>query len=108
MINAVKNIITLLVVMAFALALAAQDRSENKKEPLIVLRGKVSCLKPEKGPLLGVTVFNINKDWGTITDVDGNFTVQMGKSDTIILSTTHHKDYIYLFKNENAFKDHVV
>lgn len=88
-----------------AIAVAQQDSTEDQ---LIVLRGQVNCLQPERGVLADVTIFNPNKKWGTLTDAAGNFSIRMGASDTIIFSTPLHQDYKYYLSDGEPMADHAI
>lgn len=87
------------------IAAAQQDSTE---EPLIVLRGQVNCLQPERGVLADVAIFNLNKKWGTLTDAEGNFSIRMGTSDTITFSTPLHQDYKYYLNDGKPMADHAI
>lgn len=104
MTSRITCILILLLATGLGMTVVAQDVTNN--ESLIVLRGQVSCLKPERGLLPDVTVFNQTKDWGVLTDVDGTFSLEMGRYDTIIFSTALHQDYIYYLKSDSEFADH--
>lgn len=98
--------VKILLITGFNLTAIAQDTLNN--EPLILLRGRVSCFQPEQGLLKDVTVFNENKEWGTLTDENGAFVLPMGKGDTIVFSTVQHQDYIYYLENGGKYEDHSI
>lgn len=104
-----KLIITSIAVFGVS-GLIKTSMAQNKpnKDTLIVLSGQVNCLKPERGILAGVTVFNLNKEWGTLSNADGTFSLRMGKKDTIIFTTPQHQDYKYYLKKDSKFKDHSI
>lgn len=80
---------------------ASQNREVQNSDTLFLLRGNVSCRRPTAGPLSDVTVFNLSRDLGVMTDSLGNFSIKMVKGDTIVFSTTQHRNYIFNLK-ENA------
>ncbi|HRJ29810.1 MAG TPA: hypothetical protein PLV21_03680 [Cyclobacteriaceae bacterium] len=99
--NTLIKFALLLFSTGFMLDAAAQNRDFQNKEDIFLLRGNVSCRKPTAGPLLDVTVFNISRDLGTMSDSSGNFLIKMAKGDTIIFSTPLHKDYIFYLSEED-------
>ncbi len=100
--------IILAVLMAILSLDVVAQRTTNKEESLITLRGQISCLKPERGFLSEVTVFNQGKQWGTLSNAEGLFSLQMGKNDTIVFSTALHQDYHYYLKSDIKFEDHSI
>lgn len=103
-----EGIILMVVLLATVSLPVVGQETMTGKQSLITLHGQVSCLKPERGLLPDVTVFNKNKEWGTLTYADGTFSVKMGKNDTIVFSTALHEDYHYYLKSDIKFEDHSI
>jgi len=91
--------------LQFGIASAQQDLTKGS---LIELRGHVNCLVPERGVLPDVVIFNLNKNWGTLTNAEGNFSIRMAASDTILLSTPLHQDYKYYLNDLKTMEDHTI
>ena len=91
--------------LQFGIASAQQDLTKGS---LIELRGHVNCLVPERGVLPDVVIFNLNKNWGTLTDAEGNFSIRMAASDTIMFSTPLHQDYKYYLNDTKTMEDHAI
>jgi hypothetical protein len=101
-----RMVATLVGLMLLCASAVAQKHSTEER--LIVLRGQVNCLKPERGVLADVAIFNVNKKWGTLSDAKGNFSIRMGPSDTIIFSAPLHQDYKYYLNDRETIADHTV
>lgn len=94
-----RGILIKLLLFLIPIGLTVDAFAQNRDlESLFLLRGNVSCRKPTVGPLSDVTVFNISKDSGSMSDSSGNFSIKMAKGDTIIFSTPLHKDYIFYMR----------
>lgn len=106
MVKIIKSIIWVFIVCVCALRINAQDFM--KQEPTIQLNGKVRCIDPLNGALSAVLVFNISQGYGTMSSVDGSFSIKMAKTDTIVFSTAEHKDYYYFLDQEKKFENHAI
>lgn len=84
---------------------ASQNREVQNSDTLFLLRGNVSCRRLTAGPLSDVAVFNISKDSGVMSDSLGNFSIKMASGDTIVFSTTQHRDYIFYLRENDKQED---
>lgn len=97
-----------LLSIGFTVDAASQNREVQNNDALFQLRGNVSCRWPTVGPLPDVTVFNISRDRGVISDTLGNFSIKMAKGDTIVFSTVQHRDYIYYLQENDQPGDRFI
>jgi len=95
--------------MKYSIILLALLLSQNSvlkaQKNLISLSGKVICEDSIRGALANVNIYNKNKKWGVASDSKGNFTIKMGKNDTIVFSTIQHIEQNYFITNKADFKD---
>jgi hypothetical protein len=94
------GVLVLSLIMVTARAQEAKDK--------ITLSGNVHCIDPLNGSLSSVVVFNITQGYGTSSNLEGSFAIEMAKSDTILFSTAEHKDYLYSLTRDDEFKDHEI
>lgn len=92
--------------VVFSIQLKARPIEEE--DNFIIVSGIVNCVDPINGRLALVSVYNISRNWGTFTGVNGEFKIKMAKYDTIIFFTEAHKDFYYVLKPGEAFKDHSI
>lgn len=84
----------------------AQDT--KKAKPMILLSGEISCIDPLNGKMSSVMVFNISQGFGVISNQDGSFAIKMARKDTVMFSTTEHKDFYYIIEADKDFIDHTI
>lgn len=70
------------VPLALLLAVVANAQDYGKK----VLRGRVTSVDKD---VVGVVVQNISSEQAVITDLDGNFAIQVQQNDTLVFSAVH-------------------
>lgn len=102
-----KNYTIIILVLLF-LTSFEEVQAENSGDELIELSGTVNCVNPLNGELILVSIYNTSKEWGTMTNMAGEFKIKMGKDDTIIFFTSEHKDYYYYLKDKDEFRDHSI
>lgn len=101
-----KNIgLTMVLLLA---GLGFHPAAQDVHEPLIVVSGKVICLKPERGVLSEVVVFNQQRNRGVLTGNDACFHIKMNRGDTLVFSTSSHKDFYYFIPDDLPLKDHTI
>ena len=74
------------------------DDSTVYEENIKTVHGTVS---DEMGPVAGATVFIKNTQKGTVTDIDGKFTLQVPVGATIVVSFIGYEDKEIVYKGES-------
>lgn len=80
----------LILIFIIPFALSAQNTEYT-------IKGKV---KDESGSLIGVTITVQGKIGGTVTDMDGNFSIRASKGDKLIFSYVGYDSYEYIVTEE--------
>ncbi len=78
------------------------------KGELIKLSGRIVCVDSAMMPLSDVSIYNKNRGWGTISDKQGYFTINMGRTDTIYFSTIQHMEVKYFIDSLSVFEDRFI
>jgi hypothetical protein len=81
---------------------------EYVEDDLIMISGKINCIDPLNGGLALVSIYNISKEWGTVSNASGEFQIEMGKYDTLLFFTEEHKDYHFFLTSDDEFKDQAI
>jgi predicted nuclease of predicted toxin-antitoxin system len=94
----------ILVVLILAVVTARAQEAKDR----ITLSGNIHCIDPVNGSLSSVIVYNVTQGYGTSSNQDGTFAIEMSKSDTILFATAEHKDYLYSLSKDDEFIDHEI
>lgn len=86
--------------------IAVTGHAQN--QDLITLSGVVYCEDSIMGAIPDVSVFNKSRSTGTISGPNGEFSIKMGKGDTIVFSTVQHLDTEFYFKEGEVFQNQKV
>lgn len=93
--------------MVFASSDADKARSENHPESVLSLpqtKNIQGVVKDEKGePLIGVSVSIKGTTTGTVTDIDGNFSLQANKGSELVLSYIGYSPLTITVGDKDAF-----
>ena len=91
----------LVILFIFFAILTTVDAQKTE----INLSGTVLCEDSLTGPLNLVNVYNKNTKKGTVSDVNGKFSIKMRRNDTILFSTVQHINQSYYIKQGEIFHD---
>lgn len=80
----------------------------NAQEKLISIKGIVYCEDKLTGALQDVNIYNVNKSWGTSSDVSGLFEIKLGKQDTIYFSSIQHIEEKFYISDSVEFVDQFI
>lgn len=72
---------------------------------VITLSGTIISKEEHKKAIPFVNVYNKSTKEGTISDTEGQFSIQIGKNDTILFSTVQHIEQEYYIKEGEFFHD---
>jgi len=96
---------TLFISIIISLIGITVSNSIQAQQQEITLSGIILCEDSVKGPLGFVSVYNKNTKKGTVSNANGEFSISMGKNDTILFSTVQHVQQIYSIKANEIFYD---
>ena len=90
-----KRLLTLLTLLILTTAAIAQDR--------ITISGKVLD-KSNGDPLIGVNIVQQGTTNGTISDIDGKFSLNVDRNSTVLISYIGYKAQEFVANSEKEFK----
>lgn len=79
-----------------------------QNDPVVTINGVIFCEDSIMGTLPDVTVYNVTRQTGTISNSNGEFSIKMSRNDTLIFSTVQHSDTYFFFKETEAFEDRTI
>lgn len=79
-----------------------------QNDPVVTVNGVIFCEDSIMGTLPDVTVYNVTRQTGTISNANGEFSIKMSRNDTLIFSTVQHSDAYFFFKEDEPFEDRTI
>ncbi len=80
-----------------------ETKAQDKEQ--VTVRGMIFCEDSIMGTLPDVSIFNKSRSTGSISSETGEYSIRMGRNDTIIFSTVQHMDEVFFFKQNEPFED---
>ncbi|MEM6317848.1 MAG: carboxypeptidase-like regulatory domain-containing protein [Bacteroidota bacterium] len=87
----------LMMLLLFSASLLAQNYT---------LLGTVS--DSDNSPLIGVNVLKVGTSTGTVTDIDGNYQIEVGSGDVLQFSYTGYTDQSITIGNQTTLKRNAI
>jgi len=94
------------LLMAIVLLTIVEVHAQDNKQ--VTISGVIFCEDSIMGTLPDVSIFNKNRSTGSISSETGEYSIQMGRKDTIIFSTVQHMDEVFFIKEDEVFEDRLV